>query len=231
MWVPSGITDGSTATPQPTGSPVDFLPPSAYPVATTPERTACGDRLRPEDDVVRFAHRCGLGATTTLWAVPHARSRRRRRSRSASSDVGGRASRCRHPAARASARAQRRTPERHVLQRRVRFLSREVARRGCELGLCGLERNESSCAVPATRATAVEVRHRVLEVLRAHEDLDRLDISFLVQRPEPLRERTLRDHGAVTCDTDLELQHAARRLQRLRAQWRFWSWVFATASR
>src|SRR5882724_6150378 len=36
MWVPSGITEGSTATtPQPTGKPVDVLPVSAYPVAET----------------------------------------------------------------------------------------------------------------------------------------------------------------------------------------------------
>src|SRR6185437_6236925 len=36
MCVPSGITDGSTAaTPQPTGRPVEVLPPRAYPVATT----------------------------------------------------------------------------------------------------------------------------------------------------------------------------------------------------
>jgi len=36
MCVPSGITEGSTATtPQPTGSPVAVLPGSAYPVAET----------------------------------------------------------------------------------------------------------------------------------------------------------------------------------------------------
>src|SRR5437870_3201402 len=36
MWVPSGITEGSTATtPQPTGRPVEVLPGSAYPVAET----------------------------------------------------------------------------------------------------------------------------------------------------------------------------------------------------
>ena len=34
--VPSGITEGSTATvPQPTGSPVAVVPPLEYPVATT----------------------------------------------------------------------------------------------------------------------------------------------------------------------------------------------------
>ena len=36
MWVPSGITLGSTAaTPQPTGSPLAVEPPSEYPVADT----------------------------------------------------------------------------------------------------------------------------------------------------------------------------------------------------
>ena len=36
MRVPSGITDGSTATiPQPTGIPVAVVPPRAYPVALT----------------------------------------------------------------------------------------------------------------------------------------------------------------------------------------------------
>ena len=69
MCVPSGITDGSTAaTPHPTGRPVDVLPPSAYPVATTVSERPAVTAFVWTTDVAASLTGADSFATTTLRA-------------------------------------------------------------------------------------------------------------------------------------------------------------------